>query len=145
MSKYLLVDVLKRPTEEWTAERLEQLTITELKTVCRLVGIGYSYTHKSLFVESLLRKTAIQRLIRPYWGRLEDRPTAEQIQCLANALKHKELKQLCRHAGIYAPGTKYGMAASLIAWDRQCMGLGRAYFERHRAIAMSQPKQLKLF
>ena len=130
MASNLFRELVDQPTNLWTADRLEWLTIAELKELCHLIGIGHCKTHKQYYIDSIVKISAVQRIVRPYWGQLEDEVTTEQISALAQAYKSKELRSMCRRVGTYAPSTKHGMAAALIGWNRQCVRLGRLAYER---------------
>lgn len=138
-------ELLFQPTDRWTAEKLEQLTITELKTLCKICGIVSNKNYKQLYIDHLIKQTQIQRLIRPYWGTLDEQPTTEQIQRLADRFQWRTLRDLCRAVGTYAPGSKYGMAAALISWSRSSCRIGQRFYQEQLAIARAnhQAKQYK--
>jgi hypothetical protein len=53
--------------------------------------------------------------------------TVQQVQFLAQAYSGEELKTFCKIAGIYAPSTKYGMAAALIKFRRAARRRGMEF------------------
>lgn len=137
-------ELIFQSTDQWTRDKLEQLTIVELKTLCKLCGIVSNKNYKQLYIDHLIKQTQIQRTIRPYWGTLDEQPTTEQIQRLADRYQWRTLRDLCRATGTYAPGTKYGMATALISWSRSSYRTGQRFYQEQLAIARAQPRQLKL-
>lgn len=141
---FLFRELIRKPTEEWTIERLNLLPVIELSDLCQLAGIRYSGTKQEL-VERLVDQTELQRIIRPYWTTMETEVTTTQVQLLANAYLGRELKAMCRRAGCFPPPTKYGMAASLIGWSRACIRRGREVYYRAKQAALNSPtRQLLL-
>ncbi len=102
---FLFRELIRKPTEEWTRERLNLLPVIELSDLCQLAGIRHSGTKQEL-VERLVDQTELQRCIRVYWTTLDSEVAIVQIQLLANAYKARELKAMCRRAGCYAGSTK---------------------------------------
>lgn len=141
---FLFRELIRKPTEEWTRERLNLLPVIELSDLCQLAGIRHSGTKQEL-VERLVDQTELQRIIRPYWTTMETEVTTTQVQLLANAYKGRELKAMCRRAGCFPPPSKYGMAASLIGWSRACIRRGREVYHRAKEAALNSPtRQLLL-
>jgi hypothetical protein len=139
-----LIDLLKLPTQEWTRERLQPLSASEIRALCLIVGIPSS-GGKDMCLERLLDLTALQRTLRPYWKSLETVPDPEQIQALADCYCKRDLVAMAKRAGIFYSTTKYGIAAGLIQWDRSCVRKGRQIVEEQRAIARARPiRQLRL-
>ncbi|MBW4638584.1 MAG: SAP domain-containing protein [Gloeocapsa sp. UFS-A4-WI-NPMV-4B04] len=141
---FLFRELIRKPTEEWTRERLILLPVVELSDLCQLAGIRHSGTKQEL-IERLVDQTEVQRIVRPYWTTMETEVTTSQVQLLANAYKGRELKAMCRRAGCFPPPSKYGMAASLIGWSRACIRRGREVYYRAKEAALNSPtRQLLL-
>lgn len=135
---------MKKPTEEWTRERLSQLPGSELTELCCLAGIPFSGT-KNEKVERILAQTEVQRAVRGYGLELGKQPTTEQIQAFADAHKGWLLKAMCRSVGCYAGSTKYALAASLISWRLGCLRRGNEFYRRAKEAAQERPvRQLTL-
>jgi hypothetical protein len=131
-------------TEDWTRLRLNQVSGNELTALCCLVGIAYSGT-KAEKISRLLTQTEVQRCLRGYGLKQGNQPTVEQIQAFANTYKGKELKEMCRTVGCYAPSTKYAMAASLISWRFGCLRRGQEHYAKAIEAARNNPaRQLSL-
>ncbi|PSB31375.1 hypothetical protein [Chlorogloea sp. CCALA 695] len=116
----------------------------KLTDLCCLVGIPYSGT-KPEKISRLLTQTDVQRRCRGFGLKQGDWSTVEQIQAFANTYKGKELKEMCRTVGCYAPSTKYAMAASLISWRFGCLRRGQDCYRRAKEAARNDPvRQLVL-
>lgn len=136
--------LLSLPTEDWTSDRLNQISGNELTDLCCLVGIPYSGT-KLEKISRLLTQTEIQRRFRGYGLKQGVQPTVAQIQAFADTYKGRELKEMCRTVGCYAPSTKYAMAASLISWRFGCLRRGQECYRRAKEAARNDPaRQLVL-
>jgi len=141
---FLFRDLIRKTTQEWTTERLSLLPVKELASLCQLVGISHTGTKQEL-INRLVDQTELQCCIRHYWTTLDADVTTSQIQALANAYLGRELKAMCKRAGCYAGSTKYGMAASLIGWERACIRRGREAYHQAKEQAASRPtRQLML-
>jgi hypothetical protein len=130
--------LLSLPTEDWTSDHLHQVSGNELTDLCCLVGIPYSGT-KPEKISRLLTQTDIQRRLRSYGLKQGNQPTVEQIQAFANTYKERELKEMCRTVGYYAPATKYAMAASLISWRFGYLRRGQECYRRAKEAARNDP------
>ncbi|MCU0551881.1 MAG: hypothetical protein MUC48_21285 [Leptolyngbya sp. Prado105] len=140
----LFRELLRQPTQCWTQDKLELLPVKELQALCQLVGIARSGTHDQL-VQRLLDLTELQRCLRPYYSDLDQPTTRNQIEMLAKGCKGKELKAMCKRAGIFAASTKYGMAAGLLSWSRECLRKGREAYQQARQANAKKPVQRNLF
>lgn len=96
---------LSKPTEDWTEEKLNQASGNELTDLCCLVGIPYSGT-KAEKISRLLVQTEVQRRCSGYGLKQSEQPKVDQIQAFADTYKGKELKEMCRTVGCYAPTGK---------------------------------------
>lgn len=141
---FLFHELIRKPTQEWTTERLILLPVKELASLCQLVGLHHTGTKQEV-VERLVAQTQLQRCIRHYWTTLDEDVATSQIHLLTNVYPGRELKAMCCTAGCYAGSTKYAMAGSLIKWDRACIRQGRESYRQARKIALAEPiRQLML-
>ncbi len=144
ISTWTFRQLIGLPTEDWTEEKLNHVSGNELTDLCCLVGIPYSGT-KPEKISRLLTQTQIQRRLQGHGLKQGNQPTVEQIQALADTYKGRELKEMCRTVGCYAPSTKYAMAASLISWRFGCLRRGQDCYRRAKEAARNDPvRQLVL-
>lgn len=130
--------LLSKPTEDWTEEKLNNVSGNELTDLCCLVGIPHSGT-KQEKINRLLLQTGVQRRLRGYGLKQGDQPTVAQIQAFADTYKGNQLKEMCRTVGCYAGATKYAMAASLISWRFGCLRRGQDCYRRAKEAARNDP------
>jgi hypothetical protein len=84
-----------------------------------LMGVPKSGT-KQQKVERLLAVAEVRGAMKDF-SNPSDHDEATQIaQALATSYLGKQLKALCKKVKTFAPGSKYGMAASLLNWRKSC-------------------------
>lgn len=136
---FLFRELLCKPTQEWTTERLILLPVIELSDLYQLAGIRHSGTKQEL-VERLVDQTQLQRCIRAYWTTLDKDVTTSLIQLLANNYKARELKVMCRRAGCAVlPPQSTLLSANLSGWNRACIHRGQEVYFQAKEQALNSP------
>ena len=87
--------LLNLHTKDWTEEKLNHVSGSELTNLCCSIGIPYSET-KPEKISRLLTQTEIQRRLRGYGLKQGKQPTVEQRQAFADIYKVRELQEMCR-------------------------------------------------
>jgi hypothetical protein len=136
MSRSLFWRVYRTPPSDWTQSDLEGLTGNELEAVALLMGVPHSGT-KSAQVARLMDAASLRTVLKP----VGDDPAE-----LTERYKLRELRELCKRAGIYVPGNKYGCAAALLNWRNACRRKGQAVLRQYQEQAAAlppRPRQLR--
>lgn len=140
--------LLTSRSHEWKRETLELCTDKQLYALCAFGGFPTS-GNKTEKVDRLLDLAQVLRIVKAFDPDSSIENPVSQIQNFAHTYPGKELKGLCKRAGIFSPSTKYGMAASLINWRRGCIDRGQQAYTKAYVEAVvqkaRQPKQLSLF
>lgn len=143
-----IMDILKQlvysSTENWTEEKLIQLTVVQLRSLCALCGIPTS-GKKSVLIHRIVTLTSLHRLLTPYCGKLTETVGYDESARLAAIFSGARLTQMCKTAGVFYALNKVGKAASLISWRRQCARNGQKFYRETISHIKSRPRQLKLF
>jgi len=129
--------------DRWTAENLKICSLKELQTLSCIIGIPHSGKRDKVLPRLVALAELLYRL-RRFDRKPDEDHTVEQVNILAQAYSGEELKAFCKIASIYAPSTKYGMAAALIKFRRSARRRGMEFV----AQAKSNPqknRQLGLF
>jgi hypothetical protein len=119
--------------DRWTPAQLAGLHAAELAILCRLLGVPHSGT-KPQQIARLLDLGDLRGILATY-----DHPDA-----MTPFFSGATLRALCKRAGICAPSTKYGLAASLINWRNECRHKGQQFYAELRATRAQLPCQLRL-
>lgn len=125
----LLREIINSDLDQWTADRLEQLKSVELSVCCRVLGLPFT-GDKARKVKRLSDGAALLYRLRRYDRAGEDTVQVAHLQTIAAAFTTAELSALCKQAAIYAPKSKYGKAAALIKWRRNCIAHGKAFVQQ---------------
>lgn len=120
----LLRDLVRSDLDQWTEAKLQQLRSVELSVCCKVLGIPFT-GDKPRKVQRLTDCAALLCRLRHY-----DRAGENSIQQMVAAFSGPELHALCKQAGIHAPKAKYGKAAALINWRRNCLAHGTAFVQQ---------------
>lgn len=126
MSQTLLKELVRSGLDQWTEDKFQQLKSIELAVCCRVIGIPFTGS-KPRKVKRLTTAAALLHSLRLYDRTGEGRIVAAQMHAMAEAFSGVELKALCKQAGIHAPAAKYGKAAALLYWRRNCLAHGTAF------------------
>ena len=125
MASTFLTFIRHTRPRDWTRELLETLTFNQVELLCKLMGIFHIGTKQNL-ITRLLDLGALREMLSEYdWPDGDHAAEVRAVERLASAYKGDRLRALCRRAHIYAPGNKYGMAASLLSWRNQCRSSGQ--------------------
>jgi len=140
----LLREIVHSDLDAWTREALTPLTGVELTSLCSLIGIPYTGS-KERKLERIVYCAALQYRLRRYDRTGEDAPDPTTVMQLSEALSGKEFAEIFKTIGIYKPSTKYGCAAALIKWKRNCNRRGKDYLNMILKSKITNKKQLWLF
>jgi hypothetical protein len=127
--------MLNTASWEWSDEQFNALTGKLLSALCQVMGIPYSGT-KGKCIERLKACANARRILKDY-------TSVDDIQALADSMKGKELKQLCKSVKTYAGSTKYAMAASLIQWKLTSSRKGQENYQKAVDYLQQQRQQLQ--
>lgn len=144
MATFLVRELIKQPTHQWTKDKLDQLPNKDLIALSALAGISGGGS-KTQLIDRLITLTDLQRVIRPYHRDLDQEVTPAQIQALAAAYKGEKLKEMCKSAGLFYSLNKYGKASILIKWSRSTLRTGRQALAEARQIRKTKNTQQWLF
>jgi hypothetical protein len=138
-----LRELIQSDLDAWTEAKLQQLKSVELSVCCKVLGIPFTGNKDcKVKVQRLTECAALLSRLRCYDRAGEN--SALAIQQMVEVFSGSELNALCKQAGIHAPKAKYGKAAALIHWRRNCLAHGTA-FVRQAARARSPYRQLRTF
>lgn len=130
MASDFLTFIRRTRPRDWTRELLESMSHKQVELLAKLLGTWYSGTKQSI-VTNLLEHGALREKLTDYdWPDGDHEAEVREVQRLAAAYKGHELRLLCKVARVYAPGTKYGMAASLLGWRNLCRSNGQRVIEQ---------------
>lgn len=144
MATFLVRDLVKQPTIQWSEDKLIQLPNRELIALCALTGLSGGGT-KAQLIDRLIILTKLQRRVRPYHPDLDQAVTPAQVQALATAYKGDELTRMCKSAKLFYSLNKYGKAAILIQWSRSTLRIGRESYITAKKIRETRTTQQWLF
>lgn len=137
MSIGWLARITKSDPTTWLVSDLYHLTHEELDALAKLMGIGVAGRTKEGKIDRIWDIREIRLKLTRYAG---DDDQA-QVQALAADYLGKDLKAMLRTIGIYAPSTKYGMAAALLNWRNACRMRGQQILKLARNEASTRPRQ----
>jgi hypothetical protein len=123
LPKIILKHLTRKPAWEWQLRELQALNGACLEALSVIMGIAKSGT-KSRKIERLWAVTQVRGAIKDFANPQSHDEVVEIALLVAGRFKGKELKALCKKAKVFAPSTKYGMAASLLGWRRNCNSNG---------------------
>ncbi len=116
----------------WQRQQLEQLTAQHLNCLFMVVGTcRYSHLKKQERITKMLEQLAVRLALMPFklTEITENEAQKKLVTALSKRFNGKFLKQMCRTVGVYAPSTKYGMAASLLQWLNDCTKAGKKFVD----------------
>lgn len=126
--------VLRSSPADWNAEILADLRAVELEALCRLMAIPHSGT-KAERCARLLDAADLRATLAPY-------KTPGQMTPF---FSRRTLASLANRAGIWAGGTKWGLANGLLGWRNACRTKGQRFRAEMQAAYRELPHQERLF
>lgn len=133
-SKLILKSLTKKPSWEWQLEELEALSCHFLDALSLLMGVPKSGT-KARKISRLMGIAEVRGKLKDFADFTTHEEGTKVAQEVAERFKGKELKSLCKKAGVYAPNTKYGMGAALLGWRKSSTRRGMEVLNQHRKVA----------
>lgn len=126
--------VFNAHSQRWNPDELGHLSLLELQTLAKLLGAPHSGTK-----EQLITKLLAIRTIRLKLSNFRPKP-----DLLAAAFKKRELRAMCKEAGLWKSGNKLQLAATILSWRERCRQKGQNILEEIIQLTRLQQKQLSL-
>lgn len=121
--KIILKRLTRKRAWEWQLEELQALNSISLEALSVIMGVPKSGT-KSRKIERLWAVAEVRGAMKDFVNPQSHDDAVKIAQEIAGRFKGKQFKALCLKVKVFAPGTKYGMAASLLNWRKTCNSNG---------------------
>ena len=139
----ILSQLTRKPVWEWHRVELEALNCICLEALSYIMGIPKS-GKKAAKIERLWNMVSVRTILRDF-PHSDDWDEFKAIaQSFADKYLVRELRAFCKKVKRFAPSNKWGMAASLLGWRKDCNARGQRFVQSMRSNRKQQSQQVQL-